>query len=92
MQHWKSEYPDDIIDVDYDALVREPQVNLGRLCAFLGLDWDGQVPNLALRSAAIKTASSLQTRDPLYTTSSGRAKHYAEELSGLEAFLADHLS
>jgi tetratricopeptide (TPR) repeat protein len=89
MAHWKTEFSGDIFDFNYDALVREPKIQMGRLCAFLGLEWQGQVPLVAARSAAIRTASTWQVREPLYSTSSGRARHYAEQLQELRDYLAD---
>lgn len=87
MAHWKIEFPGDIFDFDYDALIKEPQIQMQRLCAFLDLEWSGQVPLVAARSAAIRTASTWQVREPLYGTSSGRARHYADELVELRAYL-----
>jgi hypothetical protein len=89
MAHWRREFPDDIIDFDYDALVRDPHPTLEQLCGRLGLEWSGQVPKVSARSAAIRTASVWQVREPLYTTSSGRARHYARELDALRAELTD---
>jgi tetratricopeptide (TPR) repeat protein len=88
MSYWKSEFAGDIFDFDYDALVREPEIQMQRLCAFLGVEWPGQVPLVATRSAAIRTASVWQVREPLYSTSSGRSRHYAEELKELRDYLA----
>jgi hypothetical protein len=87
MAHWKTEFSGDIFDFDYDALIKEPQIQMQRLCAFLGLEWPGQVPLVAARSAAIRTASTWQVREPLYSTSSGRARHYADELKELRGYL-----
>ena len=40
---------------------------------------------------AIKTASVWQVREPLYQSSSGRARHYATQLAALRDSLADLL-
>lgn len=87
MAHWKTKFAADIFDLDYDQLVREPEATVARLCAFLGLEWSGRVPEVSTRSAAIKTASVWQVREPLYRTSSGRAAHYTDELEGLRDYL-----
>jgi tetratricopeptide (TPR) repeat protein len=93
MRHWKSRYPKDIFDLDYDALVAEPQPTLRRLFDFLGLHWDGKVPQtISLPSRSIKTASVWQAREPLYRHSSGRARHYRRELLALHDYLADLLA
>jgi hypothetical protein len=89
MAHWKTLYPHDIFDFDYDALVHDPQRQMRQLCDFLGVAWSGELPQVALRSAAIRTASVWQVREPLHTRSSGRARHYAEDLGSLRSYLAN---
>lgn len=83
MAHWKREFAGDIFDFNYDALVKDPQGQMKALCGFLQLPWSGQIPQVAARGAAIRTASVWQVREPLYTASSGRARHYSQELQGL---------
>jgi len=89
MAHWKSIFAAEIFDFDYDALVSDPQPAVQRLCAFLGLEWGGHVPQNAAAGAAIKTASVWQVREPLYRSSSGRSRHYAGYLAELRDQLAD---
>ncbi len=91
MTHWKSMFASDIFDFDYDALVSEPQPALQRLCAFLGLEAPGSVPPVASAGLAVKTASVWQVREPLYRTSSGRSRHYTDQLKELHDYLADLL-
>jgi tetratricopeptide (TPR) repeat protein len=80
MAHWKALYGDDIIDVDYDELVREPRPVLERLLAFLGLDWEDGLLDFHRMRAAVKTASVWQVRQPLHARSSGRWRNYSAEL------------
>jgi tetratricopeptide (TPR) repeat protein len=89
MAHWKSRYAADIFDFNYDALVKEPTQTFKELCDFLELPWSGEMPKVSARSAAIKTASVWQVREPLYTTSSGRSQHYFAELGELRQELAN---
>ena len=89
MAHWKRQYPTDIFDLDYDMLVREPLPTLKRLCAFLELEAPSQMPQIGARGAAIKTASVWQVREPLYRSSSGRARHYQRQLQELRDYLVD---
>jgi LPS sulfotransferase NodH len=91
MAHWKNKFASDIFDFDYDALVSDPQPALQRLCAFLGLEPPREVPQVAAAGRAVKTASVWQVREPLYRSSSGRAKHYAVQLKELHDNLADLL-
>jgi hypothetical protein len=91
MAHWKSLYGADILDFNYDALVRDPRPQVERLLAFCGLDWEERcllfhrVPN------AVKTASALQVREPLYRRASGRWRNYAAQMDPVRAYLADLL-
>jgi hypothetical protein len=87
MAHWKALYGADILDVSYDALVREPKPVTETLLAFLGLDWDERCLTVSPAGQAIKTASVWQVREPLYQRSSGRARHYARELDELRDYL-----
>ena len=89
MAHWKGQFGDDIIDLNYDALVADPEAQFKALCASLQLPWPGQVPDVAARSAAVKTASVWQVRQPLYRSSSGRSRHYMEQLQELRTELAE---
>jgi tetratricopeptide (TPR) repeat protein len=91
MAHWKTMFAGDIFDLDYDALVSEPQPVLQRLYDFLGLEWTGNGSRTAAAGGVVKTASAWQVREPLYRTSSGRARHYAGELKALRDYLADSL-
>ncbi len=89
MGHWKSVWGEDILDVDYDALVRDPEGEARRLAAFLGLEWDPACLDFHLARNSVKTASAWQVREPLYTRASGRWRHYAGHLEALRAELGD---
>jgi tetratricopeptide (TPR) repeat protein len=91
MAHWKQLYGADIIDVDYDTFVHEPEPLARRLLTFLGLDWDGRCLSSAPVEGAVKTASVWQVREPIYRRASGRAKHYERQLSQLRELLAQPL-
>ena len=86
MSHWKALYGDDILDIDYDALVREPKPVVEKLLSFLGLDWDERCLSVS-PGRSVKTASVWQVREPLYQRSSGRARHYEMELAQLRNYL-----
>jgi hypothetical protein len=88
MAHWRSLYGEDILDFNYDILVREPRPAVQRLLGFCGLEWDEACLDLARPGGSVKTASVWQVRERLYQRSSGRARHYARELTALAAYLA----
>lgn len=88
MAHWKRLYGDDIVDVDYDMFVREPEPLARRLLNFLGLDWDYRCLSSAPVEGAVKTASVWQVREPIYQRSSGRAQNYEKELAQLREYFS----
>lgn len=83
MQYWKRLYGADIHDVDYDALVSDPVPQLQSLLAGLGLRWEDACLHFHRQSSVVKTASVWQVRQPLYTRSSGRWRHYERYLGPL---------
>jgi tetratricopeptide (TPR) repeat protein len=87
MAHWNTLYADDIFDLDYDALVREPRPTLQALLAFCGLEWDERCLQFHAAAVPVKTASVWQVRRPLYTSSSGRWRNYDKWIKPLRAAL-----
>lgn len=87
MAHWKSLYPNDIFDLDYDALVSDPAPAVAALLEFCGLRWEDAC--LAFHEARnpVRTASAWQVREPLYRRSSGRWRNYAPHLDELRRAL-----
>lgn len=86
MAHWKALYPD-ILDLDYDALVRDPRPAIKGLLAYLGLDWEEAVLDFHKADTGVRTASVWQVREPLYVRSSGRWRNYETHLSVLKKAL-----
>jgi len=86
MSHWKRLFGADILDVSYDSLVRDPKPQLEQVLAFLGLSWDEGCASVG-PGRGVKTASVWQVREPLYTRSSGRSRHYAKQLEDLRKYI-----
>jgi tetratricopeptide (TPR) repeat protein len=87
MARWKSLYPNDIFDVDYDELAFEPRPILKRLLGFLELPWEDSVLEFYRSPGAVKTASVWQVREPLHARSSGRWRNYERHLGALKEAL-----
>ncbi len=87
MAHWKTLYGADILDLDYDALVREPRNVIERLTQFCGLEWEEACLSFEQTQRAVKTASVWQVREPLYQRSSGRWRNYAAHIAPLQTIL-----
>jgi tetratricopeptide (TPR) repeat protein len=88
MAHWRTLYPGDILDFDYDAFVAQPRPALEGLLAFLGLDWDEACLSFHQTDSAVRTASVWQVREPLYQRASGRWRNYERHLAELKSYLA----
>jgi hypothetical protein len=91
MRHWRPCNPLPIFDVDYEALVTAPDVELARVAVFLGLDWvsANRVHAHPYRDA-IATASVWQARQPIHTGSIGRWHRYKALLPAAEAAFPDN--
>jgi len=91
MAHWKLLYGDAIHDVNYDGLVTDFQPSIRRLLDYCELPWDDACMAFHRTKTVVMTPSAWQVRQPLYTRSSGRWKHYERHLDGLRAALGHPL-
>lgn len=88
MSHWRQTLPDNrFMEVGYEDIVHDQEVQTRRLLDFCGLDWDPACLNFHENAAAVDTASSVQVRQPLYSGSIGRWQKYGGKLDGLKATL-----
>lgn len=82
-EHWKSLYPEDVLEFDYDAFVHQPQPPLRRLLEALGLPWEPACLQFHQHATPVKTASYWQVRQPLNQHASGRWMRYRAYLRPL---------
>jgi Flp pilus assembly protein TadD len=83
MQHWHATLPGAIFELQYEALVADPDAQTRRLLSFCGLEWQDRCGEFHLNPAASTTASAAQVRQPLYRTSVSQWRHYERELAPL---------
>ncbi len=83
MAHWKSLYPQDILDFDYDVFIRSPEDEARRVLAFVGLPWDASCLEFHKLRNTVKTASYWQVRQPIFDSASGRWRRYLPHLEPL---------
>ncbi|NOZ43543.1 MAG: tetratricopeptide repeat protein [Alphaproteobacteria bacterium] len=87
MAHWRRLLPGRILDIDYEALVQDPE-NVSRwLMAHCDLDWQPQCLDFHLNTSPTATASAAQVRQPLYRTSIDKWRRYQKELRPLRKML-----
>ncbi|MEM9464151.1 MAG: sulfotransferase [Actinomycetota bacterium] len=85
MAHWATVLPNPMLDVDYEAMVADPEATARRVVEFCGLDWDDAVLDAEVDGGSVQTASKWQVRQPVYTSSLARWQHYEAHLGPLQA-------
>jgi hypothetical protein len=88
MNHWRSVLPAAIHAVQYETLVSDLDGEVRRLLEHCGLPWNDRCVRFHENESASTTASALQVRRPVYTSSIGRWRAYAEGLEPLRVRLA----
>jgi tetratricopeptide (TPR) repeat protein len=90
MDHWREVLPADrLIEVDYEALVADPEPQVRRLLSASGLGWDDACLEPHRNTGKITTASLWQARQPIYRGSVGRWRRYEPWLGELRQLAAD---
>ena len=79
-------YSDALIDA-FDAALFSAQAKLGRLLDFCGLEWDPNCLEFHTNKRVVSTASYWQVRQPIYTGSVDRWRHYEKHLGPLKEAL-----
>jgi hypothetical protein len=88
-QYWTETCQLNMLDLDYDAMVHDPEPHIRKLLAFAGLEFEDNClyPNEVKRE--IRTASMFQVRQPISPKSVGRWKVYESELQPFTDKLAE---
>jgi len=87
MEHWRQVLPVPIIEMSYEAVVADLEAQARRLVASCGLEWEAACLAFYETRRPVRTASVLQVRQPIYTRSVGRWRHYVGPLGSLFAQL-----
>ena len=84
MEHWAKVLPGRVIDVDHEALVTDPEPRIRWLVTeACGLDWTDACLAFHAARTPVRTASSAQVRQPIFTTSLQRWRRYEPQLGPL---------
>ena len=90
MQHWRKVLPTSIYEVDYEKLAQHPEEETRKLIDYCNLPWDDRCLEFYENTTAVRTASRIQVREPIYQSSIGRWKNYASQLAPMkDAMRAD---
>jgi tetratricopeptide (TPR) repeat protein len=91
LDHWIDVQPVRILEMHYEHLVGDLEGQSRRLIDFLGLDWDPACLDFHKTQRQVLSASQWQVRQPLYSSSVGRWRHYRQHLGPLFKGLGDRV-
>ena len=91
MDHWERVLPGRVLHVQYEELVRDPEVGIGRLLTHCGLPYEAACLSFHETRRPVRTASAEQVRQPLYSTGVGYWRHFEPQLEPLRQALGDCL-
>lgn len=87
-RYWLQQYPKQVLDFSYEALLADPESETRRLLDFCGLPFDPACLDFHKTSRIVlSTASAAQVRQPL-RKDTARGMHYETQLASLRARLA----
>ncbi len=81
MRHWSERLPSHVHTVDYERMVNDLPGAVSDIAAFLDIDVHGDMMQPHRSARTVQTASRLQVRESVYTTSVARWRRYETLLS-----------
>lgn len=84
MVHWRTVLPPGaMLELRYEDLVTDFEMQVRRLLDYCGLAWNGRCLEFYKTDRPVRTSSTLQVRKPLYRNAIGRAASYSKWLEPL---------
>ncbi len=87
MRHWHEVMPGAVFELQYEALVANPELITRELLAHCELPWEDQCLSFHQRKNSVATASAVQVRQDIYTTSVNRWQRYGDAMQPLYELL-----
>ena len=69
MKHWNNNLPGFIHEINYETLIKNPEIQVKNILKFCNLDWDNKCLEFHKNDRFIKTASDIQVRKRIYSSS-----------------------
>lgn len=92
MDHWEAQLPDKILRVRYEDVVADIEPQVRRLLDFCGLDFEPGCVDFHANARAVRTASSEQVRQPIFTSGLDQWENFAPSLGPLRDILGPELT
>lgn len=83
MQHWTDAYPSRVIEVSYENLIDEPEVETRAIAEHCGLEWVPECLDFHERGGTSFTYSEMQVREPLNRKGIDAWRRYESQLGSL---------
>ena len=80
---WKKTFENDIFTIKYENLIEDSEFQIKNMIKYCDLEWDPDCLNHNLNKSAIKTASIVQARKPIYKSSINLNQNYDKYLRQL---------
>jgi len=87
MDHWDKVLPGKVLHVQYEELVQNTEAGTRAMLAHIGVDFEESCLRFYENKRAVRTASSEQVRQPIFTSSLGVWKTVEEHLAPLQQSL-----
>jgi hypothetical protein len=87
MKRWLEICGDEFMTVEYERLVESPAAEARRLFEHCGLEWSDSYLEFHRIGGGVRTFSATQVRRPIYTSSVGAWREFADELAPLRRAL-----
>ncbi|MDG1115227.1 MAG: sulfotransferase [Pseudomonadales bacterium] len=89
MAHWDAALPGRVLKVKYESVIDNVEAEVRRILDYCGLPFEGACLDFHETQRAVRTASSEQVRQPIYTDAVEQWQHYAPFLAPMQAELTD---
>ncbi|MGB5334143.1 MAG: sulfotransferase [Woeseiaceae bacterium] len=83
MNHWRTLFPETLLDVSYEELVENQEPVSREIIAHCGLAWEPACLEFDKNKAPVSTASAAQVRKPIYRDSLARWRRFETQLAPL---------
>lgn len=90
MEHWNACLPGRMLNLDYETIVHDQEGATRALLAHCGLGWEKACLDFHELKTPSTTASAVEVRRPLYSSSVARWKRFERELKPLSDFFRQH--
>jgi tetratricopeptide (TPR) repeat protein len=92
MAHWDKVLPGKVLRVKYEAVIADVETEVRRILDYCGLPFEEACLSFHETRRAIRTASSEQVRQPIYTDAVEQWQHYSAHLEPMRAELSHWIS